>query len=67
MGYQITYREVNRGTPEVRTVRGSHRHEVTLTGLRNYARYEVTVRAFNHVGPGPSSTPLIATTLEGGR
>ncbi|XP_075216136.1 cell adhesion molecule Dscam2-like [Lycorma delicatula] len=65
IGYQIAYREVTRGTPEVRTVRGSHRHEVTLNGLRNYARYEVTVRAFNQVGPGPSSTPLIATTLEG--
>lgn len=67
LGYQITYREVTSGNPEVRTVRGRQKQEIALTGLRYYTRYEVAVRAFNQVGPGPASTPQLATTMEGGR
>lgn len=67
MGYQIGFREITRGPLEMRTVRGRHRQEVVLTGLHSFARYEITVRAFNPVGPGPPSTPLIVTTREGGR
>ncbi|RZF32964.1 hypothetical protein LSTR_LSTR000834 [Laodelphax striatellus] len=66
LGFQVSYREMTKGAAETRTVRGSHKHELQLSGLRSYARYEVTVRAINQVGPGPSSAPLVATTLEGG-
>lgn len=41
--------------------------ETVLSGLKQFTRYEVTVRAFNQVGPGPSSDPVIASTIEGGR
>lgn len=67
LGYQVTYREVSSGPPEVRTVRGHQKTEMTLSPLRHYTRYEVSVRAFNQVGPGPASTPQLATTMEGGR
>ncbi|XP_039276469.1 Down syndrome cell adhesion molecule-like protein Dscam2 [Nilaparvata lugens] len=65
LGFQVSYREMTKGAPETRTVRGAHKHELQLTGLRSYARYELTVRAINQVGPGPASAPLVATTLEG--
>ncbi|XP_054278015.1 cell adhesion molecule Dscam2-like [Macrosteles quadrilineatus] len=66
VGYQVTYKEVTSGgAPEVRTVRGRQKYEMVLTGLKHYTRYEVTVRAFNQVGPGPASTPQLATTMEG--
>ncbi|KAK3933321.1 Down syndrome cell adhesion molecule-like protein Dscam2, partial [Frankliniella fusca] len=53
-----------------RTVRGGGagappRQEVVLEGLESFTRYEVTVRAFNEVGAGPASLPVIATTMEG--
>lgn len=67
LGYQVTYREVTNGSPEVRTLRGRQKYELALTSLRHYARYEVSVRAFNQVGPGPASTPQLATTMEGGK
>ncbi|XP_075215282.1 cell adhesion molecule Dscam2-like [Lycorma delicatula] len=65
LGYQVGYREMSKGVPELRTVRSHNRQEVLLSGLQHYARYEIVVRAFNQVGPGPSSLPFIATTLEG--
>lgn len=45
---------------------GGPRQEVVLLGLQSFTRYEVTVRAFNEVGTGPTSLPIIATTMEGG-
>ncbi|GLH10491.1 Protein sidekick [Gryllus bimaculatus] len=70
LGYQVGYREDSpigqQQQQQVRTVRGRHRLEVTLTGLHHYTRYEITVRAFNQVGAGPASPPQIVTTLEGG-
>ncbi|RZF43885.1 hypothetical protein LSTR_LSTR007221, partial [Laodelphax striatellus] len=66
LGYKISYREIAKGTPSVRTVRGHQRTEITLTSLQQFSRYEITVTAFNRVGSGPPSTPFIATTVEGG-
>ncbi|XP_063241575.1 cell adhesion molecule Dscam2-like [Bacillus rossius redtenbacheri] len=63
-GYRISYRQLPSGATQVRTVKGG-RSEVLLTSLRQYSRYEVTVQAFNSVGPGPASPPLVVTTLEG--
>ncbi|XP_063231783.1 cell adhesion molecule Dscam2-like [Bacillus rossius redtenbacheri] len=69
LGYKVGYRDVSGGTHRTRTVRGGGggggRLEVTLASLRQFARYEITVRAFNAVGPGPASPPLLVTTLEG--
>lgn len=69
LGYQVFYHDVNGNNvePSVRTLRGRHKLEVSLTGLKQFTRYEVSVRAFNQVGSGPSSTPIMLSTLEGGR
>lgn len=72
MGYQVRYRGVSgysapsTAPQQLRTVRGHHL-EVTLTSLRHFTRYEVTVQAFNMVGSGPASSTQSVTTLEGGR
>lgn len=69
LGYQVGFREKSAVAPpqQTRTVRGRHRLEVTLPGLRHFTGYEVTVRAFNQIGAGPASALLLVTTLEGGR
>ncbi|XP_034237501.1 Down syndrome cell adhesion molecule-like protein Dscam2 [Thrips palmi] len=39
--------------------------ETTLSSLRHFTRYEVVVRAFNQVGHGPATQPMLALTQEG--
>lgn len=41
--------------------------QAQVAGLRPHRHYELRVRAFNAVGPGPAAAPLTATTLEGGK
>lgn len=48
------------------TVNGWSNLEITLTGLRKFTRYGVTVSAFNGVSAGPASLPVSAITQEGG-
>ncbi|XP_075215283.1 cell adhesion molecule Dscam2-like [Lycorma delicatula] len=63
-GFQVSYNEL--GNPaEIKTVRGNQIMGTTLTGLKQFTRYEVAVRAYNQVGPGPPSDPIIASTVEG--
>lgn len=38
----------------------------TVTGLRSFTQYTVTVQAFNSVGAGPTSQEVSATTHEAG-
>ena len=38
----------------------------TLTGLQEYVVYNISVRAYTSVGPGPYSDPLTRRTLEDG-
>lgn len=38
--------------------------ETTLSGLQEYVRYNISVRALTSVGPGPYSTPLTSVTDE---
>jgi Down syndrome cell adhesion protein len=38
--------------------------ESSIDNLRKFTRYAILVQAFNSKGPGPSSSPLIATTLQ---
>lgn len=49
------------------TVSGWATTKTTLLNLRKYTKYSISVRTFNGYAPGPWSTPIIATTLEGGR
>lgn len=68
LGYQIFYREINGNSGEsVRTVRGRHKLEILLSGLKPFTKYEVFAKAFNQVGSGPKSLPILISTLEGGR
>ena len=39
----------------------------TLTGLEEYVEYNISVRAYTSVGPGPYSDPVTERTLEDGR
>ena len=39
----------------------------TLTGLEEYVQYDISVRAYTSVGPGPYSDPVTERTLEDGR
>jgi hypothetical protein len=40
--------------------------EVRLSGLEKFAKYSVTVQAFNSRGDGPTSDAVIVQTLEDG-
>ena len=37
-----------------------------ITGLQEYVEYNITVRAYTTVGPGPFSEPVTARTFEDG-
>jgi len=41
--------------------------EVRLSGLEKFAKYSVTVQAFNAKGDGPTSDAVIMQTLEDGK
>ncbi|XP_065340090.1 cell adhesion molecule Dscam1-like isoform X3 [Cloeon dipterum] len=68
LGYQVAYKEVSalgESPAQLRRVRGRNRLEINLADLKQFTRYQITVRAFNQVGHGPSSAPLIVTTKQG--
>lgn len=48
------------------TVKGASSNRFTITGLRQFTRYKVTVKAFNRASAGPPSIPIMALTREGG-
>ncbi len=39
---------------------------VTLTGLQEYVDYNISVRAYTNIGPGPYSVEIVRRTLEDG-
>lgn len=41
--------------------------ELRLTGLRPYTKYTLVVQAYNQVGSGPLSEPLLTQTMEDGK
>ena len=40
---------------------------ITLTGLEEYVEYNISVRAYTVIGPGPYSVGMVQRTLEDGR
>ena len=40
---------------------------ITLTGLQEYVEYNISVRAYTSVGPGPYSDGVVNRTLEDGK
>ncbi|XP_047544932.1 Down syndrome cell adhesion molecule-like protein Dscam2 [Vanessa atalanta] len=79
LGYALSWREVGRVEEEseyeggrddgaragTAVARGWSSAELTLGGLRQFARYAVSARAFNRAGPGPASSIAYATTADG--
>ena len=39
---------------------------ITLTGLEEYVDYNISVRAYTAIGPGPYSDPITRRTLQAG-
>ena len=40
---------------------------ITLTGLQEYVEYNISVRAYTSVGPGPYSDGVVERTFEDGK
>ena len=40
---------------------------ITLSNLQEYVEYNISVRAYTNVGPGPYSLEIISRTLEDGK
>lgn len=76
LGYVASWRELSRIEEEsdgeegerngAATSPGWSSAELTLGGLRSFARYAVAVRAYNRAGAGPASPTVYATTADGG-
>ncbi|EEB16564.1 down syndrome cell adhesion molecule, putative [Pediculus humanus corporis] len=43
---------------------GEEGGELLLTGLSKFTRYSIVIRAFNEIGSGPLSEPILTQTLE---
>lgn len=48
------------------SVAGWSSADLALAGLRPFARYALSLRAYNRAGAGPHSSTVYATTLDGG-
>ncbi|XP_065220184.1 cell adhesion molecule Dscam1-like isoform X2 [Planococcus citri] len=65
LGYRIFFMENNRNSnPRSRTIRNVDANRVTIYNLRPYTTYDISIKAFNQIGEGPSSPSLTVTTLE---
>ena len=65
LGYRVYYYSTkNPNQVFNRTVTKPDERNVTLTGLRKFTSYRVTVVAFTRVGEGVESLPRGGTTLE---
>jgi Down syndrome cell adhesion molecule len=77
LGYHVNYTEEikqqqqnainysNRTVSKTITVHGWATTKSIISGLRKFTKYSIRIRAFNSVAPGPWSTAIFATTLEG--
>lgn len=78
LGYVASWRELGRAAEEAEeegeeraragaaTAAGGGARELSLGGLRAFARYALSLRAFNRAGAGPPSPTVYATTADGG-
>ncbi|XP_058795689.1 cell adhesion molecule Dscam2 isoform X3 [Phymastichus coffea] len=70
LGYIVTWSEHSSSTSGVNqskslNVNGWATNKVQLTGLRNFTKYDISIRAFNSIASGPPSVPITGTTQEG--
>ncbi|XP_076618298.1 Down syndrome cell adhesion molecule 2 isoform X3 [Colletes latitarsis] len=68
-GFNVGYRETSSANPSynfssVSSDGDEGGAELRLTGLRPYTKYTLVVQAYNQVGSGPLSEPLLTQTLE---
>ncbi|XP_076663877.1 Down syndrome cell adhesion molecule 2 isoform X4 [Andrena cerasifolii] len=68
-GFNVGYRETSSANPSYNfsSVSGDGEEggaELRLSGLRPYTKYTLVVQAYNQVGSGPLSEPLLTQTLE---
>ena len=61
--YNITYHSLTENHSNSTTVDFPDR-QVTLTGLKKFVNYSITVSASTKIGPGPASKPVIVSTGE---
>ncbi|KAK7162105.1 hypothetical protein R3I94_004680 [Phoxinus phoxinus] len=65
VGYRVrAQRADGLGTPRMETVSERLSREVTVEGLEEWTEYELSVQAFNGIGPGPWSSPVLGKTKE---
>ncbi|NXG08467.1 SDK2 protein, partial [Sakesphorus luctuosus] len=65
VGYKIRYARVDgRGQPAVHVIRDRVEREFTIEDLEEWTEYRVQVQAFNAIGLGPWSRPVLARTRE---
>jgi Down syndrome cell adhesion protein len=73
LGYHVNFTEErhssynngNRTVSKTITVHGWATTKSIIGGLRKFTKYAIRIRAFNSVSPGPWSTSILGTTLEG--
>lgn len=61
----INYISSNDTVRKLIKVEGFATTKTTITNLRTYRRYSISIRANNGFGAGPWSMPVFQTTLEG--
>ncbi|NXP92727.1 SDK2 protein, partial [Passerina amoena] len=65
VGYRIRYaRADGRGQPALQLIRDRVEREFTIEDLQEWTEYRVQVQAFNAIGPGPWSPPVLGRTRE---
>lgn len=67
MGYRVrAQRTDGLGQPRMETVSERLSREATVEGLEEWTEYELSIQAFNGIGPGPWSSPVLGKTKESG-
>ncbi|NXI81044.1 SDK2 protein, partial [Rhipidura dahli] len=65
VGYRIRYaRADGRGQPALHVIRDRVEREFTIEDLEEWTEYRVQVQAFNAIGSGPWSPPVLGRTRE---
>ena len=65
--YEVQYEPPQTLGDQISTNTTNTTHLITtLTGLQEYVEYNISVRTYTSVGPGPYSDPVTERTLEDG-
>uniref|UniRef100_A0A671KTN5 Protein sidekick-1-like n=1 Tax=Sinocyclocheilus anshuiensis TaxID=1608454 RepID=A0A671KTN5_9TELE len=65
VGYRVrAQRADGLGQPRMVTVSERLSREATVEGLEEWTEYELSIQAFNGIGPGPWSSPVLGKTKE---